>query len=177
MRRGQRFSGSGTGDSGALKDPLGSPLISLERMIIRRRTFAFEVIEDLELLVSYQGPTSPSDGEWATYLQVLERLHRVPSRYRYLTISEGGHPSGAQQARVKAVTHGRTPPVAVVSTSVAIRFVVSLLALFNHRVKCFGPEQTDRAFEHIGIGHTDQARVRACIAKLKGQIANQTEAA
>lgn len=146
-------------------------------MSTRGRTFTFEALEDLELLVAYQGRESPRDVEWDAYLQVLERQHRVSSRYRYLTISEGGHPSSAQQARVRAVTHGRTPPVAVVSSSIAIRFVTSLLALFNHRVQCFGPEQMERAFEHIGIARSDQARVRACIAKLKDQVVNQTEAA
>jgi hypothetical protein len=146
-------------------------------MITRGRTFAFEALEDLELLVAYQGPKTPTDVEWDAYLQALERLHRVPNRYRYLTISQGGHPSSAQQARVKAVTHGRTPAVAVVSSSIAIRFVASFLALFNHRVQCFGPEQMDRAFEHIGIARPDQARVRACIAKLKDHVISQTEAA
>jgi hypothetical protein len=146
-------------------------------MITRGRTFTFEALEDLELLVAYQGHKSPSDVEWVAYLHVLERLHRVSSRYRYLTISEGGHPSGAQQARVKAVTHGRTPPVAVVSSSIAIRFAVSFFALFNHRVQCFGPEQMGRAFEHIGIARSDQARVRACIAKLKDHVVGQTATA
>jgi hypothetical protein len=146
-------------------------------MITRGRTFTFEALEDLELLVAYQGHKSPSDVEWVPYLHVLERLHRVSSRYRYLTISEGGHPSGAQQARVKAVTYGRTPPVAVVSSSIAIRFAVSFFALFNHRVRCFGPEQMGRAFEHIGIARSDQARVRACIAKLKDHVVGQTATA
>ena len=146
-------------------------------MITRGRTFTFEALEDLELLVAYQGHKSPSDVEWVAYLHVLERLHRVSSRYRYLTISEGGHPSGAQQARVKAVTYGRTPPVAVVSSSIAIRFAVSFFALFNHRVQCFGPEQMGRAFEHIGIARTDQARVRACIAKLQDHVVGQTATA
>jgi hypothetical protein len=146
-------------------------------MDLCRRTFAFEVIEDLELLVSYQGPESPGDLEWAAYLEVVERLHRTPNHCRFLTVSDGGHPSRVQQGQVKAVTHGRAPPVSIVSASSAIRFLGSLLSLFNHRVQCFGPDQMDRAFEHIGLKASDTRRVRACLAKLKANVAAQTEAA
>jgi hypothetical protein len=146
-------------------------------MVARGRSFAFEVIEDLELLVSYQGRSNPSDVEWASYLQVLERLHRGQTQYRYFTVSEGGHPSSTQQAQVKTVTHGRTPPVSIVSSSIAIRFMGSFLALFNHRVQCFGPEQMNRALEHVGVKAASQRRVRDCVAKLKAQVAGRTVAA
>jgi hypothetical protein len=144
---------------------------------IPNRSFAFEVLEDLKLLVSYQGPSNPSDAEWAAYLQVLERLHRAPHPYRYLTISDGGHPSRAQQAQVKAVTHGRTPAVAIVSSSVPIRFVGSLLALFNPRVQCFGPEQLHRAFAHIELDPAAVSKVRACLDALKQKVAASSKAA
>ena len=134
-------------------------------------TFAFEVVPELELLVSYQGPVNPTDEEWKAYIEVLARLHQEPNGYRYLTFSEGGHPTGAQQARVKAAVNGRTPPVAIVSSSIALLFVGSVLALINRKVVCFRPNQIERAYAHIGLQSRDVPRVEAIVARLRTQVA------
>jgi hypothetical protein len=134
------------------------------------RTFAFEVVEDLELLVSYQGRRNPSDDEWDRYVQVLARLHQSPKDYRYFTVSEGGHPSGPQQARVKAAVNGRTPAVAIVSSSIAIRFVGSVLALVNHKVQCFRPDQLARAYAHIALPSRDGPRLEAVLTRLRASV-------
>jgi hypothetical protein len=146
-------------------------------MITPERSFAFENIEDLELLLSYQGPRNPSDAEWAPYVALLQRLHATRAGYRYLVFSDGGHPSSEQQARLKAATEGRKPPVSIISSSVAIRFVVSIFALFNHRVQCFAPSEINSALRHIGLNPDVAPRVLARLAKLKDGIAAPTEAA
>jgi hypothetical protein len=135
-----------------------------------RPSFAFEVVRDLELLVSYQGPRNPSDEEWESYIEVLARLHQVPNGYRYFTISEGGHPSGSQQARVKAVVNGLNPAVAIVSGSIAIRFVGSVLALVNRKVQCFRPDELDEAYAHIGLAPADVPRLEAVVGRLRAQV-------
>lgn len=133
-------------------------------------SFAFEVNQTLELLVSYQGSRNPSDAEWREYVEVLARLHRTPTNYRYFTISEGGHPSSAQQAKVKAAVNGRTPAVAIVSSSIAIRFVGSVLALVNPKVQCFRPDQLGRAYAHIALAPRDVPRLEAIVAKLRARL-------
>jgi hypothetical protein len=135
-----------------------------------RPSFAFEVVEELELLVSYQGPRNPGDEEWEKYVDVLARLHQVPSGYRYFTISEGGHPSGAQQARVKAVVNGLNPAVAIVSSSIAIRFVGSVLALVNRKVQCFPPDELAAAYEHLGVAPRDIPRLQGVVSRLRTQV-------
>ena len=135
-----------------------------------RPSFAFEVVRDLELLVSYQGPENPRDEEWDTYVGVLLRLHQAPNGYRYFTISEGGHPSGAQQARVKAVTNGFTPAVAIVSPSIAIRFVGSVLALVNRKVQVFRPDELEEAYRHIGVAPGSVPRLEAVVNRLRAQV-------
>jgi hypothetical protein len=135
-----------------------------------RPTFAFEVLEDIAVLASYQSPRNPTDEEWEVYLEVLARLHQSPREYRYFTVSDGGHPSGEQQARVKAVVPGKNPAVALVSASVAMRFVGAALALFNSRVRCFRPNQMVTACAHIGLGSRDVPRIEAVIAGLKSQV-------
>jgi hypothetical protein len=134
-------------------------------------SFAFEVVPELELLVSYQGPENPTDEEWNAYIEVLARLHQAPNGYRYLTFSEGGHPSGAQQARVKAAVNGRTPAVAIVSSSIAIRFVGSVLALINRKVLCFRPDQVERAYAHVAIRESDVPHVESIVARLRARVA------
>lgn len=133
-------------------------------------SFAFEVLEDIAVLASYQSPRNPTDEEWEVYLEVLGRLHQSPREYRYLTVSDGGHPSGAQQTRVKAVVPGKNPAVALVSASVPIRFVGAALALFNRQVRCFRPNQMALACAHIGLGPRDVPRMEAVIAQLKRQL-------
>jgi hypothetical protein len=135
-----------------------------------RPSFVFEVVRDLELLVSYQGPENPRDEEWDNYVQVLARLHQTPNGYRYFTISEGGHPSGAQQARVKAITNGLTPAVAIVSSSIAIRFVGSVLALVNRKVQVYRPDELDEAYRHIGVAERDVARLESIVGRLRAQV-------
>jgi len=135
-----------------------------------RPSFAFEVVRDLELLVSYQGPRNPSDEEWARYVEVLARLHRGPNNYRYFTVSEGGHPSGSQQSRVKAVVNGRSPAVAIVSSSIAIRFVGSVLALVNPKVRCFKPEQVEQAYAHLSVTARDIPRLNSIVTRLREEV-------
>ncbi len=135
-----------------------------------RPSFAFEVVRDLELLVSYQGRGNPSDAEWERYVEVLARLHQVPNNYRYFTFSEGGHPSGSQQARVKAVVNGRTPAVAIVSSSIAIRFVGSVLALVNPKLRCFRPDQAEQAYAHIDVSAQNIPRLTSVIARLREAV-------
>jgi hypothetical protein len=135
-----------------------------------RPTFAFEVVSDLELLVSYQGPQNPTDEEWAAYVEVLARLHQAPNGYRYFTISEGGHPSGAQQARVKAAVNGFNPAVAIVSSSIAIRFVGSVLALVNRKVQVFPPHELAEAYRHIGLPPGAVPRLEAIVGRLRSQL-------
>lgn len=130
----------------------------------------FEVVRDLELLVSYQGPENPRDEEWDNYVEVLGRLHQAPNGYRYFTISEGGHPSGGQQARVKAITNGFTPAVAIVSSSIAIRFVGSVLALVNRKVQVFPPDELEAAYRHIGVAERDVPRLESVVARLRAQV-------
>ena len=130
-------------------------------------SFAFEVVRDLELLVSYQGRRNPSDEEWARYVEVLAHLHQGSNNYRYFTVSEGGHPSGSQQGRVKAVVNGRSPAVAIVSSSIAIRFVGSVLALVNPKVRCFKPEQLELAYAHISVPARDIPRLNSIVARLR----------
>jgi hypothetical protein len=94
----------------------------------------------------------------------------VPNNYRYFTFSEGGHPSGSQQGRVKAAVNGRTPAVAIVSSSIAIRFVGSVLALVNPKVRCFKPEQLEQAYSHISVTARDIPRLSAIVARLRQEI-------
>lgn len=146
-------------------------------MIPRRRSFAFEELPELELVVGYQAGGTPTDGEWASYVRVLERLHRARKQYRYFTYSEGGYPSRAQQAAVGAVTQGAKSAVSMVSPSITLRFVGALLALTNPKVQCFGPDQLDAAFAHIGLKVGETERVHACLAALRAKVYGRTEAA
>lgn len=139
-------------------------------MTAQHPSFVFEVIPDLNLLLTYQGRHSPSDDEWDSFVKAIEELSRAPTLYRYLTLSEGGHPTSTQQARIKSVANGRTPAVSIISTSVAMRFVVSVLALINPRIQCFRPDQKMQAYSHIGLKPQDVAIVERRIEVLRSKL-------
>ena len=76
----------------------------------------------------------------------------------------------AQQARLIALVKGRPHRVAVISSAVALRFVVSALALVNKAVKAFSPAEDAEAFAHVGVAASEWANVRAVIEGLRTKL-------
>ncbi len=130
-------------------------------------TLVFDFIADLHLLVSYLEEEGPTDAEWDAFVAALgSGLDRFSS-FRSLVITGGAHPSRSQQARMVARGAGRTPRVAVISSSIALRFVTSALALVNRNIRCFAMEEPQRAFAHLGLEPAHHGTVEAMIESLR----------
>lgn len=131
----------------------------------------FEIPEGLSLVVSYQNATNPTDSEWDGWIAAVDALRAEASRFRLLAITEGGHPSRSQVERLQAAAARSRPLTAIVSPSASLRFVASTLLLFNPSIRCFSPAQFHRAFEHIGLGLTeDGAVVEAAVGRLRQRL-------
>lgn len=108
---------------------------------------------------------SPTDAEWEVYLDAITDPLES-SRLRCMVITEGAHPTRAQQAALMALSKGKLIPVAVVSSATSVRFAVSVFALMNRGIKSYSPREYDRAFAHVGLAPAQCDGVRAVIDRL-----------
>jgi hypothetical protein len=63
------------------------------------------------------------------------------------------------------------PPTALVSPSLAFRFMASALSVINPTIRCFPPTQLDAAFAHLGLSETEAHFAKAAHDRLKGALA------
>jgi hypothetical protein len=129
----------------------------------------FEVIREARLVVSCQTKFNPSDSEWDVWLSAASDVERQHGRLKLLVVTEGGHPTKAQLERLKAVNKSN-PPTAIVSNSLALRFLGTALTFINPTIRCFSPAQLDEAFQHIGLLPDEQPLARASMQALKRKL-------
>jgi hypothetical protein len=116
---------------------------------------AFELIDDL--LLCYHDASAPSDDEWQAAMKAIES-HRG-STMRALILTLGGAPTPSQQLRIARMKERKSLTVAVVSSSIGIRFVASSLALLTRQIRTFAPHELKRAYDFLDLGqaHEQQA--------------------
>jgi hypothetical protein len=81
------------------------------------KTMAVRVVDWLFVVV--HGTASPTAGEWADYLDLVER-HGI-ERTAQLVYTEGGGPTPAQRRELNDLLAGHEVPVAVVTGSAGAR--------------------------------------------------------
>jgi hypothetical protein len=136
---------------------------------------AFEFLPALSLMIFHHRKRAPTDAEWDSYLAAMSDAAR-PDLPRCIIVTEGAHPNRAQQARLIALVKGRPHRVAVISSAVALRFVVSALALVNKAVKAFSPTEYAEAFAHVGVAPREWGNVRAVIEGLRTKVDSTAQA-
>jgi hypothetical protein len=134
----------------------------------------FEGVSELRLLVSCQSRFNPSDLEWDRWLKAAADLDRTGSDFRILVVTEGGHPTKAQVERLKAANK-KNPKTAIVSPSLALRFMGGALTFVNPTIRCFAPAEMDGALEHLGISRLERATVLAAVERLRSALAAASE--
>ena len=127
------------------------------------RTLALEYLPRQRCLVMYAGTEPPTDAAWDMYLDQL----RVPREIRIFVVTEGSRPTKAQQARLADVVNIHPAPTAVISPAVAVRFVVSSVALFKSNLRYFTPDQVDDAYQHLGIRPVERVQVEQALERLR----------
>ena len=130
------------------------------------KNMAVAVIDRLFIVV--YGAASPTDEEWAAYLELVER-HGVDETMQ-LIVTDGGGPTAPQRLRLNEVLDGRTVPVAVVSGSVRVRGTVATLALFNRKIKAFSPAGLYDAIEYLEIPTTRAELLEHELGKLRREL-------
>jgi hypothetical protein len=129
-----------------------------------------DVVPEARLVVSCQTKFNPSDAEWNSWLTAASNLERADTTpIRLLVVTAGGHPTKDQLDRLKAVNR-TNPRTSIVSNSIALRFLGAGLTFVNPTIRCFTPDQLERAFDHIELTPSDRKAARRCIERLQQQI-------
>jgi len=129
----------------------------------------FETLVEARLVVSCQTKFNPSDVEWERWLGAVHQLEHRVQVLRLLVVTDGGHPTKAQLERLRAANK-KNPPTAIVSASLALRFMGSALTFVNPTIRCFAPTSLDAAFDHIGLLPAERQPARAAVQRLQRAI-------
>jgi hypothetical protein len=110
-----------------------------------------------------QGEGHPSDEEWEECMKILRS--KDLSKVKVLVLTKGGSPTPRQQAALARVLAGNAVPVAVVSESAFVRFVVSSVALITKRIRTFQPSELDSALAHLQLSWSEREFVEIAMGK------------
>lgn len=128
------------------------------------------MLAEARLIVSCQTRFNPSDEEWDRWMTAASVLARQVGDFRLLVVTDGGHPTRAQLERLKRLKDRKEPPTAIVSSSVALRFMGAALTFVNSTIRCFAPAQLEDAFEHIALVPADRRLASASIERLRREL-------
>jgi hypothetical protein len=134
---------------------------------MQRKTAAFRSVGDFLVFVHTEDP--PSDEEWD---QLMTAFKQVPDlrRCRVLVLTAGGAPNARQRQVVNAILKQATPPVAIVSSSMVARAVVTAMGWFNPRMKAFAEEDISGAFAHLDATEVDRGRLSQAVNELRREL-------
>lgn len=131
----------------------------------------FEANVEARLVVSCQSKFNPSDAEWDRWMMAVGNLEHQVQSLRLLVVTEGGHPTKQQLERLRAVNK-KNPPTAIVSSSMALRFMGAALSFVNPTIRCFAPGQLEKAFDHLGLLPMDRQQARLAMERLQRELGN-----
>ena len=120
---------------------------------------AFEVHGEASLIVLKHGAGTPSREEWESYLGALRLLSEQLGEMRIVVFTDGGRPLLEQQKQLTAVCAGRSVRTAVISSSMAVRFVIAMFALANSGIRGFDTTERARAFSYLDLTATERSLV------------------
>ncbi len=131
-------------------------------------TIVYEVISEPKLVLTVQLQASPRDDEWSRYLDVVFSQGRERLAWSTLVVSHGGRPSRSQIAQLQQRAATSKPaPVAMVTDSPAIRFIVSALSLLNPRLRAFRLSDLELALEYMQVPSARRQLVRDTLVCLE----------
>ena len=135
------------------------------------KTFAFEVVGHVMVVVSTSDP--PNSADWDVYVREARVLaDRVGGRQvRNLIISGGGGPSQTQRKQLyEAFPEGRNAPTAVVTNNAFVRTIAGAMSVFNRNMKVFKPDAMGEAFRYLGISELDGKVIWRSVTKLQREL-------
>jgi len=134
---------------------------------MQRRTAAFRRVGDFAVFVHTEEP--PTDPEWDQLLNVFREFPDL-RRCRVLVLTDGGAPNARQRLLINAILKDPSPPVAVVSSSMVARAVVTAMGWFNPRMRAFAEDDINGAFAHLDATEVDRGRLSQVVTELRREL-------
>ena len=134
-------------------------------------TMAFQFLDSVAIAV--HGHSSPSDEEWRRWVEACRTL-AAPNDLPVYIVSKGGAPNAAQRRQLDEAAAGSKPRVAVLSSSVFVRGVVTAISWAQDmKIKSFALDDVDRALAHLGLHPSVRTRVETTVAALEAKLAEE----
>jgi hypothetical protein len=131
--------------------------------------FVFTLIAGSRIVVSYQGTLPAHAQEIQKYGELIAEL-ADQADVRCLWYTEGPRPTRDEQERLSGTVPKHQWRVALVSSSLEMRFVASAFCLVNRNLKYFTPEDLPLALRHMECTLQEQSAVQLVLAKLKHSV-------
>jgi hypothetical protein len=120
---------------------------------------------------------APTNDEWEQYLQTVLSGGRLYggdlTLCRQLVITDGGGPNSAQRAMAQKAAeqmNGAAMPVAVVSSSMFVRGIVTAFNWFNMNLKAFAPSEVETAVAFLGIDEVTLEEILEELGVIRDEI-------
>jgi hypothetical protein len=112
----------------------------------------------LQVVISLHRHDSPTDEEWAEYMQALAiamvALKGDKRGIRGMSISDGGGPNAKQREEInefmRQFTGGRGT-ISIVTANPFVRGIIKALSWFNPQARGFSPDQMTEAIDYLGL--------------------------
>jgi hypothetical protein len=130
------------------------------------KNMRFKVIDQTFIVV--YGSRNPTNEEWETYLDAVER--QGFDRTVQLIVTEGGGPDSTQRKLLNDKLKGRSVPVAVVSKNPIIRGVVTALSWFNTKIRAFVPSNFTEALRHLDLPEAEGKALEREVNELRIEL-------
>jgi hypothetical protein len=121
--------------------------------------------------VAVHGKRSPTDLEWATYVNE-SREHVGRPDLCLVVLSRGGSPDGKQRAVLTdSIPKGaRKPPVALLTDNAIARGAIAAMSIFNPLMKAFATNDLDGAALYLGLTRAERDRVAKVLVELEREL-------
>jgi hypothetical protein len=138
---------------------------------------AFEVHDEISLIVLAHGPGAPSSQEWDSYLSAFGSVVHRLEQMRILVLTDGGRPLRAQQLQLTNLTGERSVRTAVVSSNMAVRFVIAMFALLNPGIRGFASTHLADAVDYLGLKPNESVLAKLIARRLARRLLPVSERA
>lgn len=131
-------------------------------------SLAFEYLEGVGVLVSYQSQIALTTADWKAYIATVTAVIASNPQLRVLRYNAGRHRLSTEQQRLlRAAAQGTTHRVALVTPDGMSGFMVSVFALLNPNVRSFAESDFASALEYLMLKGAERNRVESSFERLR----------
>ncbi|MET0591799.1 MAG: hypothetical protein ABW133_03810 [Polyangiaceae bacterium] len=130
------------------------------------KTMLHEIRSDV--MITVQGDVPLADDDWDEYLNAVEA---APNIKAFLISADNYGPNARQRAKLQSHRTVYPHPKAVVTTSMAVRGIVTATSWLGTNIRAFSPDRIDEAFDYLRTPADLRPSLLECLALMKTRLA------